>query len=98
MTLTKPVAVDYNSVLKEITVRFADGSKSSWPVRLLEMVRYDGSEWVSIQPTEEELAKVELWGEDSIQWDELDQVFRIQDLRNGIYGRKAWMQQLSVMA
>ena len=97
MELTKPVAVGYDSVSREVTIQFADGSKSSWPVRLLEMVKYDGVEWVSIQPTDEELANVELWGEDSIQWDELDQAFRIEDLRNGIYGRKSWMQKLAVM-
>ena len=60
------------------------------------MVRYDGSEWVTISPTDEQLSKVELWGEDSIQWDELDQTFRIEDLINRIYGRKAWMEHLMV--
>ncbi|MEL6502541.1 MAG: hypothetical protein AAFQ23_14295 [Cyanobacteria bacterium J06623_1] len=60
------------------------------------MVRYDGSEWVSIQPTDEQLSKVELWGEDSIQWDELDQAFRIEDLVNRVYGREKWMEHLSV--
>ncbi len=96
MKLTKPTAVSYDSISKEVIICFADGSKSSWPIRLLEMVQYNGTEWVTIQPTAEQLSKVELWGEDSIQWDELDQVFRIEDLRNRIYGRKAWMQQLSV--
>jgi len=96
MKLTKPTSVDYNSATKEITICFADGAKASWPVHLLEMVKYDGSEWVNIQPTDEQLSKVELWGEDNIQWDELDQAFRIEDLMNRVYGRKAWMEHLTV--
>ena len=72
--------------------------KSSWPVRLLETVRYDSAEWVNIYPSDEQLSQVELWGDDSIQWDEIDQTFRIEDLINRIYGRKAWMEQLAISA
>lgn len=96
MKLIKPTFVSYSNATCEITICFADGSKSSWPVKLLEMVRYDGFEWVNINPTDEQLSKVELWGEDSIQWDEIDQAFRIEDLMNRIYGRKEWMEKLAV--
>jgi hypothetical protein len=38
-----------------------------------------------------ELAAVELFGGNSILWDELGQIFKIEDLQNCIYGRKARM-------
>lgn len=74
-------------------MEFIDGSACIWPVRLLEMVRYDGNDWVPVEATEEQLEAVEL-GEDHVYWDELGQDFRISDLKAGIYGREPWIAKL----
>ncbi|MEL7067077.1 MAG: DUF2442 domain-containing protein [Cyanobacteria bacterium J06581_3] len=84
----------YDRERKALVVDFADGSTSIWPVRLLEMVRYDGDDWVPVEATETQLEAVELGGE-HIYWDELDQDFRISDLKAGIYGREPWMASLT---
>ena len=49
---------------------------------------------VAITPSDEELSAVEIFGGNSIMWDELGQIFRIEDLQNHIYGCKAWMESL----
>ena len=51
--------------------------------------------YVAIAPSDNELSAVELFGGDSTLWDKLGQIFRIEDLQNHIYGRKAWMESLS---
>ena len=53
---------------------------------------------VAITPTDDELSAVEIFSGDSIVWDELGQIFRIEDLQNHIYGREAWMNALSADA
>lgn len=95
MKLNSPVSVGYDRHTKTVVVSFADGAQASWPVRLLEMVTFTGSAWVPISPSDDELAAVELLGGDSILWDELDQIFKIEDLQNHIYGRKAWMESIA---
>lgn len=95
MKLSKAVSVKYNKDRKAVVVSFADGSQSSWPVRLLEMTERTESGYTPINPSDDELSSVELFGEDSILWDDLGQVFRIEDLQNHIYGRKAWMESLT---
>jgi hypothetical protein len=51
--------------------------------------------YTPIKPSDDELAAVELFGTDCILWDELGQIFRIEDLQNHIYGRKAWMETIT---
>ena len=88
-------SASYDRSDKALVIRFLDGSILSIPVRLLEMVRYDGSEWVSVEPTDEQLDAVEVsYHGDHIIWDDLGQRYRISDLKQGIYGRKAWMDSL----
>ncbi|MEL6493097.1 MAG: DUF2442 domain-containing protein [Cyanobacteria bacterium J06621_3] len=84
----------YDRERKALVIDFADGTTGTWPVRLLEMVRYDGDAWVPVEATEAQLEAVELGGE-HISWDELDQDFRISDLKAGIYGRESWMASLA---
>ncbi|MGB3574191.1 MAG: DUF2442 domain-containing protein [Phormidesmis sp.] len=93
MLHNKAVHAHYDRERKALVVDFADGSASIWPVRLLEMVRYDGDNWVPVEASEAQLEAVELGGE-HIYWDELDQDFRISDLKAGIYGREPWMAKL----
>lgn len=94
MKLNNAVSVEYQRDSKAVVVFFADGSQASWPVRLLEMTERTDDGYVAITPSDDELSAVELFGGDSILWDELGQVFRIEDLQNHIYGRKAWMDSL----
>ena len=95
MKLSNAVSVEYNSDSKTVVVSFADGAQSSWPVRLLEMVERTENGYSPINPSEDELAAVELFGGDSILWDELGQIFKIEDLQNHVYGRKAWMESIA---
>lgn len=95
MKLNNAVSVEYQRDSKAVVVSFADGSQASWPVRLLEMTERTDDGYVAITPSDDELSAVELFGGDSILWDELGQIFRIEDLQNHIYGRKAWMDSLS---
>ena len=76
MLRNKAVNAHYDRERRALVVEFADGSASIWPVRLLEMVRYDGNDWVPLEATEAQLEAVELGGE-HIYWDELGQDFRI---------------------
>jgi hypothetical protein len=93
MLHNRAIHAHYNRERKALVVDFADGSTSIWPVRLLEMVRYNGSAWVPVEATEAQLEAVELGGE-HIYWDELGQDFRISDLKAGIYGREPWMAKI----
>ena len=93
MLHSKAVDAHYDRERKALVVEFMDGSAGIWPVRLLEMVRYDGNAWVTVEATEDQLEAVEL-GRGHVYWDELDQDFRISDLKAGIYGRESWMTKL----
>ncbi|PZO15656.1 MAG: hypothetical protein DCF25_13410 [Leptolyngbya foveolarum] len=93
MLHNKAINAHYDRERKALVVVFADGSAGIWPVRLLEMVSYDGNAWVPIEATETQLEAVELGGE-HIYWDEIGQDFRISDLKAGIYGREPWMARL----
>lgn len=93
MLHNKAVNARYDRERKALVVDFADGSTNIWPVRLLEMVKYENNAWVPVEPTEAQLEAVELGGE-HIYWDALGQDFRISDLKAGIYGRKPWMAKL----
>ena len=92
MKLSSPVSVEYSRDSKAVIVSFADGSQFSWPVRLLEMTQRTDEGYMPIAPSDNQLSNVEIFGGDSILWDELDQIFRIEDLQNRVYGRKAWME------
>ena len=93
MLRNKAINAHYDRERKVLVVEFVDGSAGIWPVRLLEMVQYDGNAWVPTEATEEQLEAVELGG-DHVYWDELGQDFRISDLKAGIYGREPWMAKL----
>ncbi len=89
----KAISAHYDRERQAVVIEFADGSAGIGPVRLLEMVRYDGDTWVPVEATEAQIGAVELGGE-PIYWDELGQDFRICDLKAGIYGREPWMAKL----
>lgn len=88
-------SASYDRSHKALVIQFLDGSTLSIPVRLLEMVKYDGSEWVSIHPNDNQLEAVEVsYHGDRIIWDDIGQRYRVSDLKQGIYGRKSWMDSL----
>jgi len=93
MLRNKAIDAHYDRERKALVVDFADGSTSIWPVRLLEMVKYDGNDWALVEASEAQLEAVELGGE-HIYWEELGQEFRIGDLKAGIYGREPWMEKI----
>ncbi|MEL6351285.1 MAG: hypothetical protein AAFR58_05930 [Cyanobacteria bacterium J06627_28] len=95
MKLNSAASVEYNADSKTVVVSFADGSQSSCPVHLLEMTERTDDGYIPISPSDNELSAVELFGGDSILWDDLGQIFKIEDLQNHIYGRKAWMDALT---
>lgn len=63
MLRNKAINAHYNRDRKALVVDFADVSIGIWPVRLLEMVRYDGKDWVPVEATEVQLKAVALGGE-----------------------------------
>ena len=88
-------SASYNRSNRMLVIQFLDGSTLSIPIRLLEMLRYDGSEWISVEPSDEQLEAVEVsYHGDRIIWDDIGQRYRISDLKQGVYGRKAWMDTL----
>jgi hypothetical protein len=53
MKLNNAVSVEYNRESKTVVVSFADGSQSSWPVRLLEMVERTDSGYTPISASDD---------------------------------------------
>jgi len=95
-TLKLAESVTYDATTKEVVVVLRDGSRHSWPIRLLEMVKSEAAGWVPLEGvTDGELSDVQVYGGGRyILWDELGQAFQISDLLAGVYGREAWMQKL----
>ena len=85
---------------REVEITLDDGSRHAWPVDRLEMLKWTGEKLDPIlNPPDELLVDVQVWGGgSSIYWQQLEQVFSIDDLIDGVYGREAWMQSLSVIA
>ncbi len=81
---------------REVEITLEDGSRHAWPVDKLEMLENtpNGFEPV-INPPNELLTDVQIWGGgSSIYWKKLGQIFAVEDLLAGCYGRKQWMEKL----
>lgn len=88
-------SASYNRHKRTLAIQFLDGSILSIPVRLLEMISYNGSEWLRVKPSDEQLEAVEVSYHGSrIIWDDIRQRDRISDLKQGVYGWKAWIDGL----
>lgn len=85
---------------RELELTLDDGSRHLIPVDRLEMVEEVSDAFVPIaKPTEAQLSDVKVWGGGSaIYWESIEQIFRVDELMAGIYGRPAWMESLSVSA
>jgi len=81
---------------RDLEISLDDGSRHFIPVDRLEMVENMPDAFVAIdRPTDEQLADVKVWGGGaSIYWESIEQVFLIEELLAGIYGRPAWMERL----
>ncbi|MEM8504341.1 MAG: DUF2442 domain-containing protein [Cyanobacteria bacterium P01_D01_bin.1] len=92
------VSVYYTAPSREIEITLDDGSRHLIPVDKLEMVESAPDAYVPIpRPTNEQLSNIKVWGGGSaIYWECIEQVFRVDELMAGIYGRPAWMESLSV--
>lgn len=90
----------YLSLSRELEISLDDGSRHLIPVDRLEMLEETPSAFVPIvPPTEEQLTDVKVWGGGSaIYWEQIGQVFHIDELLDGIYGRPAWMESLTVLS
>lgn len=85
---------------RELELTLDDGSRHLIPVDRLEMVESVENNFAPIsKPTDEQLSDVKVWGGGSaVYWESIEQVFRVDELMAGVYGRPAWMESLSVSA
>lgn len=94
------MAARYVAPSRELELTLDDGSRHLIPVDRLEMVESVEKNFAPIaRPTDEQLNDVKVWGGGSaIYWESIEQVFRVDELIAGVYGRPAWMESLSVPA
>lgn len=94
-------AVQYLPISREVEVLLADGSRHAWRVDHLEMVANVNGEIAPLpMPTREQLIDVVPYGGGAyIYWPQIEQMFELDALLNGVYGRESWMKNLrSVVA
>ena len=83
-------SVKYNRDRKAIDLFLSDGASLSVPVS---QIQFDGPE---NRPTDVQLAEVQRWGGgNSIYFESLSEVLFLEDLKDGIYGDRAWMESLA---
>ena len=83
-------SVEYNRERQAIELFLSDGASLSMPVS---RIQFDGS---NNRPTEAQLSAVQRWGGgNSIYFESLSEVFFLEDLKDGIYGDRTWMDSLA---
>ena len=93
-------AVQYLPISREVEVLLMDESRHAWRVDSLEMVANVDGEVVPLPtPTREQLIDVIPYGGGAyIYWPQIEQMFELEALLEGVYGRKSWMEQLDTVA
>ena len=82
-----------------LEVLFSTGMRSQWPLSSLQFAKRISGELLNIQPTEKELAEVEIWPSgEVIEFPEVEQAFQVSALMRGEVGNAEWMKRLSVDA
>jgi len=82
-------SVEYNQERKTIELSLSDGASLSVPVS---RIQFDGAE---NRPSKAQLAEVQRReGGNSIYFGSLSEVLFLEDLKDGIYGDRAWMESL----
>lgn len=96
----RAVSARYIANSRDLEIALDDGSRHLIPVDKLEMVKNTPDDFVPIErPTDEQLEDVKIWGGGaSVYWESIEQVFLVEELMAGIYGRLAWMESLMVTA
>lgn len=89
-------AVQYLPISREVEVLLSDGSRHAWQVDSLEMViNVDGRIAPLPRPTRDQLIDVIPYGGGAyIYWPQIEQMFELDALLKGIYGREHWMEKL----
>lgn len=89
-------AVQYLPISREVEVLLADNSRHAWQVDNLEMVANVDGEIVALPtPTREQLIDVIPYGGGAyLYWPQIEQMFELDALLNGVYGRESWMTKL----
>jgi len=83
-------SVEYNRERQTIELSLSDGASLSVPVS---KIQFDGLE---NRPSEAQLAAVQRWGGgNSIYFESLSEVLFLEDLKDGIYGNRAWIESLA---
>lgn len=91
--------VQYLPSDRRIEINLDDGSSFFIPIDSLEMLNWTGKDWQPAKrPSDEELADVVVWGGGaSVYFPKIEQIFAVDELIDGIYGRPAWMESLKVI-
>ena len=89
-------AVQYLPISREVEVLLTDDSRHAWRVDNLEMVANVEGKVVPLPaPTREQLLDVIPYGGGAyIYWPQIEQMFELEALLDGIYGRDDWMEKL----
>lgn len=89
-------AVQYLPISREVEVLLTDHSRHAWRVDNLEMVANVDGEVVPLPtPTREQLIDVIPYGGGAyIYWPQIEQLFELEALLEGVYGRESWMENL----
>ncbi|MGB3790664.1 MAG: hypothetical protein WA949_21835 [Phormidesmis sp.] len=93
------VSARYLASSRELELTLDDDSRHLIPVDRLEMVESTADAYVPMAPpTDEQLSNVKVWGGGTaVYWEPIEQVFRVNELIAGVYGRPAWMESLSAL-
>ncbi|MEO0647684.1 MAG: hypothetical protein AAFZ17_16255 [Cyanobacteria bacterium J06650_10] len=89
-------AVQYLPISREVEVLLTDDSRHAWRVDNLEIVANVDGEVVPLPtPTREQLIDVISYGGGAyIYWPQIEQMFELEALLDGVYGRESWMEKL----
>ncbi len=89
-------AVQYLPISREVEVLLSDGSRHAWRVDDLEMLANVEGKIVPLPvPTREQLLDVVPYGGGAyLYWPQIEQMFELDALLNGVYGRESWMENL----
>ena len=93
-------AVQYLPISREVEVLLSDGSRHAWRVDNLEMLANVEGQIVPLPaPSREQLLDVIPYGGGAyVYWPQIEQMFELDALLGGVYGRKSWMNNLKVAA
>ena len=83
-------SVEYSRERQAIDLSLSDGASLSVPVS---QIQFDGQ---NNRPTDAQLAEVQRWGGgNSIYFESLSEVLFLDDLKDGVYGDRTWMESLA---